>query len=198
MLRIDCFISPVSSYSYLASRDFPALAARHGAEVVYRPVDMAGLYARTGGRPVAERHPSRQEYRLQDLRRRSERLGLKMNLRPMFAGANAAPASYAIIAAQKAGGGDLHGLVGGILRAVWAEERDISDLDVIAALLAAHGFDPGVADRYMLAAAETYAANLEDAVLRGVFGAPFYLVGEQRFWGQDRLEDLDAFLSAAA
>jgi 2-hydroxychromene-2-carboxylate isomerase len=194
-MRIDCFISPVSSYSYLASRAFPELVARHGAEVTYRPVDVAGLFARTGGKLVAERHPSRQEYRQQDLRRRAARLGLPMNLRPMFGAANPAPANYAVIAAQKAGGGDLHGLVAGVLRAVWAEERDISDLDVIAGLLSAHGFDPGVADRHMLAAAETYAANLEEAVGRGVFGLPFYIVGEERFWGQDRLEDLDQFLA---
>lgn len=194
-MLIDCFFSPLSSYSYLASEAFPALALRHGAEVVYKPVDVAGLFARTGGKLLAERHPSRVEYRLQDLRRRAARLGLKMNLQPMFRGANPAPANYAIIAAQKAGGGDLHGLVTSFARAVWAEERDISDLDVIAGLLSAHGFDPGVADRYMLAAAETYAANLEEAVNRGVFGMPFYLVGEERFWGQDRLEDLEAYLS---
>lgn len=197
MARIDCFISPVSSYSYLASRAFPELVARHGATVTYRPVDVAGLFARTGGKLLAERHPSRQEYRQQDLRRRAARLELPMNLKPMFGGANPAPASYAIIAAQKAGGGDLHGLVSAVLRAVWAEERDISDLDVIAGLLASHGFDPGVADRFMLAAAETYAGNLEDAVARGVFGLPFYIAGEERFWGQDRLEDLDRFLSGA-
>ena len=47
----------------------------------------------------------------------------------------------------------------------------------------------------MLAAAETYANNLEEAVSRGVFGVPFYIVGDERFWGQDRLEDLDLFLA---
>ncbi len=195
MPRIDCFISPVSSYSYLASRDFADLVARHGVEVTYKPVDVAGLFARTGGKLVAERHPNRQQYRQQDLRRRAVRLGLPMNLKPMFGGANPAPASYAIIAAQKAGGGDLHGLVTAVLQAVWVQERDISDLDVIAGLLSSHGFDPGVADRFMLAAAETYAGNLEEAVARGVFGLPFYIVGDERFWGQDRLEDLDLFLA---
>jgi len=47
----------------------------------------------------------------------------------------------------------------------------------------------------LLDAAETYMANLEEAVARGVFGVPFYMVGDERFWGQDRLEDLDLHLS---
>ena len=47
----------------------------------------------------------------------------------------------------------------------------------------------------MLLAAETYMANLEEAVVRGVFGVPFYIVGDERFWGQDRLDDLDLYLS---
>lgn len=195
MAQIECYMSPVSSYSYLASRDFPALVARHGASVTYRPVDVVSLFARTGGKIPAERHPNRQAYRLQDLGRRATRLGLPMNPRPMFLGTNAAPACYAIIAAQAEGGGDLHGLVAAILRAVWGEERDIADLDLISGLLAAHGYDPAVADRRMLAAAETYAANLEGAVARGVFGLPTFVTGEALFWGQDRLEDLDLHLA---
>ena len=49
----------------------------------------------------------------------------------------------------------------------------------------------------MLMAAETYAANLEEAVSKGVFGVPFFVVGDQLFWGQDRLDDLDLHLSGA-
>jgi 2-hydroxychromene-2-carboxylate isomerase len=121
-----------------------------------------------------------------------------MNLRPMFAGANAAPAAYAIIAAQAKGGGDVGALVHATLRAVWAEERDISDDDVIRQLLRDHGFDPAIAFSSMLMGAEVYARNLEDAVNAGVFGSPFYIVGEERFWGQDRLDMLDRHLVGAA
>ena len=75
--------------------------------------------------------------------------------------ANPAPAAYALIAAQAAGGGDLAGYVTAISRALWAEGRDISDDAVIGAALAGAGYDPAVADRGMLMAAETYAANLD-------------------------------------
>jgi len=87
------------------------------------------------------------------------------------------------------------GLVAALGRALWAEGRDISDDEVIRAALAEQGFDPRVADRGMLAAAEAYAANLEEAVARGVFGVPFLIAGEQMFWGQDRLDDLDLHLA---
>ena len=116
-------------------------------------------------------------------------------LKPMFWPTNPAPASYAIIAAQKAGGGDLAGLAHAFTRAVWAEERNVAEEDVIRDVLAVHGFDPAIADRGMLMAAEAYANNLEEAVSRGVFGVPFYLVADEMFWGQDRLDHLDRYLA---
>lgn len=195
MAHIDYYFATVSSYAYLAGTRLEEIAQRHGATITYRPVDMMGLYARTGGKPVAERHPSRQEYRLQDLRRQARRLGLPMSQRPLYMGTNAAPSAYAIIAAQARGGGDLGGLVHAVLRALWAEDRDIADDEVIRDLLARHGFDPGLADSGLLLGAETYADNLERAVTAGVFGSPFYVTGESRFWGQDRLDDLDAHLA---
>ncbi len=61
---------------------------------------------------------------------------------------------------------------------------------------ASAGFDPALADSGLLAGAETYARNLEEAVEAGAFGAPFYVVDDgARFWGQDRLEDLDLHLA---
>ena len=68
-------------------------------------------------------------------------------------------------------------------------------LTILRPLLVAHGFDANVADRGMLMAAETYAANLEEAVSRGVFGVPFFVVDDQKFWGQDRLDDQDLYLA---
>lgn len=195
MARIDYFFATVSPWVYLAGQRLEEIAARHGATIAYRPLDPAALFARTGGVPLAQRHDSRKAYRLQELRRQSARLGMKINLQPMFWPVNPAPSGYAVLAAQKAGGGDLGGLVHGLARACWAENRDVSDDEVIRAALVEAGFAADVADRGMLAAAEAYAANLEEAVSRGVFGVPFYLVGDEAFWGQDRLEDLDLHLA---
>ena len=101
----------------------------------------------------------------------------------------------------------MHGAVGGpvdpvevqhqgaLPRAVWAEGRNVAEDEVIKEILAKYGFDPAISDRSMLQAADSYARNLDEAVQRGVFGVPFTIVGDERFWGQDRLEDLDLHLA---
>jgi 2-hydroxychromene-2-carboxylate isomerase len=195
MAHIDYFFAAISPFTYLAGQRLEDIAARHGASITYKPIDPMALFPRTGGQLPKDRHPSRMAYRAQEIRRWAAALGMPVNLKPAFWPTNAAPASYAIIAAQKAGGGDLGGLVHAVTRACWAEERNVAEDEVIRDLLVAHGFDPGVADRGMLMAAETYAGNLEEAVTRGVFGIPTYLVGEELFWGQDRLVHLDLHLA---
>jgi 2-hydroxychromene-2-carboxylate isomerase len=195
MIRIDYYFATISPFTYLAGLRLEEIAARHGATISYHPLDIMGLFDRTGGTRPANRHENRKEYRLQELRRWSARLGMPLNLNPMFWPANPAPSAYAIIAAQMAGGGDLGRLAHAFPRAVWAEERNVAEDETVRAILAENGYDPGLADRHMLAAAETYARNLDQAVAAGVFGAPFYIVGTERFWGQDRLSFLDDHLA---
>lgn len=196
MPHIDYFLAVQSAYVYLAGTRLEDIAARHGATITYRPLDLGALFARTGGLPNAQRHPNRQEYRLQEMRRQAAKAGHPLNLKPTWFPVNGAPAAYAVIAAQKAGGGDLGALIHAIGRCVWAEDRNIAEDEVIRACLVAAGFPEDTADRGMLSAAETYASNLEQAVNAGVFGVPFYITdGDERFWGQDRLDDLDAYLA---
>ncbi len=195
MAHIDYYFATISPYTYLAGARLEAIAARHGATIAYKPLDIVALFGRTGGQAPKDRHESRQAYRLTDMQRQAAKLDMPLNPRPMYFPTNPAPSSYAIIAAQAAGGGDVGALVQAITRACWAEEKNVAEDDVIRAALEAAGFDPALADSGLLAGAETYAANLEEAVSRGVFGAPFYIVGEEKFWGQDRLEDLDLHLA---
>lgn len=196
MPKIDYFFTPLSPYTYLAGDALENIAEKVNASILYRPVDVVTLFGRTGGVALPDRHPSRLEYRAQDLTRRATMLDMPFHLKPAHVPTNPAPASYAIIAAQNTGGGDLGGLVRGILRAAWAEEKDIADDIVLQDLLAANGFDRGLTMSGMLSGAETYARNLEDAVSHGVFGAPFYVLEDgSKFWGQDRLADLEAHLT---
>ncbi|RMA44082.1 2-hydroxychromene-2-carboxylate isomerase [Rhodophyticola porphyridii] len=196
MAHIDFYFATISPFTYLSSGTVEEIAARHGATLTYKPLDIMALFARTGGLPPKDRHPSRQAYRLQDMVRRANRLGRPLNPKPAFWPTNPAPSSYALIAAQKAGGGDLGKLLAELTEAVWAGEKNIAEDDVIRAALSAAGFDPALADSGMLQGAEEYARNLEDAVANNVFGAPFFVVdGTAHFWGQDRLDDLDRYLS---
>ena len=196
MAHTDYYSATLPPYTYLAGKRFEAVAEKHGATVTYKPLDVIALFGRTGGTPPKDRHPNRIEYRAQELVRQARKHGLPFNIKPAHWPTNAAPSSYAIIAAQNAGGGDLGALVHAVLRAVWSEDKDIAQDDVVRACLTEAGFDPALADSGLLSGAETYAANLEEAVNVGVFGAPFYIVdGDQRFWGQDKIEDLDAHLA---
>ena len=196
MPNIDYFLSPISPFTYLCGTRPGEIAQRHGYEITYRPLDIMGLFQRTGGVPPKDRHPNRQEYRLQELRRRAALAGMPINVKPAHWPTNAAPASYAIIAAQGDGSGDVGALIARLTAACWAEEKDISQDEVIRECLQGAGFDPALADKGMMMSADTFARNLEDAVAKGAFGAPFFTTdADERFWGEDRLSDLDAHLS---
>lgn len=196
MAHIDYFFSLLSPYTYLAGIRLEEIAARHGAAIAYKPFDLMTLAGRLGAPKPADRPQGRKDYRFQDLRRIARKTGLPINLQPMFWPTNPAPASYAVIAAGKAGGGDMGALVHSLLRATWAGEKDIAEDAVINDCLRAAGFDPSLSFTGMLSGAEAYAANLEEAHARGVFGSPFYITdSDERFWGQDRLDDLDLHLA---
>jgi 2-hydroxychromene-2-carboxylate isomerase len=195
MPQIDYYFATLSPYCYLAGLRLEEVAQKHGATIHYKPFDIIAAFARTGGTPPKDRHISRIEYRAQELVRQAKKLGMPFHLKPAHWPTNGAPAAYAFIAAQNAGGGDLGKLAHVIMRCVWADEKDIAQDDVVRACLTEAGFDPKLADSGLLEGAETYARNLEEAVERGVFGAPFYIVDDQRFWGQDRIADVDLYLA---
>lgn len=194
MAHIDYYVFPVSAYCYLAGDRLEAIVQRCGATLTYKPILLDRVLERTGGVPLADRHEARKTYRQADIARIAAMRGLAINPRPMWFPANPVPACTAIISAQRAGG-DVGLLCRLLLRAVWAEERNIADDDVVRACLQASGFDPDLLDRGMLSAIDILERNTNEAVDAGVFGAPSYVVGTEVFWGQDRLEYLEARLA---
>lgn len=196
MPHIDYYFVTISPWTYLAGMRLEEIAARYDATITYKPCDMNRVFAATGGLPLGERSQARKDYRMQELQRWRVARDMELTLQPAHFPTNPAPSAYAIIAAQAAGGGDVGKLTHAILRACWAEEKDVSDSDVIKACLEDAGFDPGLADSGLLTGAMAYEANAEEAIKVGAFGAPFYLVdGTEKFWGQDRLGMLDLYLS---
>lgn len=200
MAHIDYYLATLSPWCYLAGNRLEEIAARHGATIRYRPLDVMQLFDRSGGTRPPARHPNRVAYRMQEILRWSKWLGMPMNPNPTLPQVNMAPSSYAVIAAQEAGQGNIGALVQGFLRARWVEDRDISDDEVIRDVLTSCGFDPEIANKGLFVGAEIYGRNLDDAIDQGVFGVPFYIVREtnERFWGQDRLEFLDRHLAEIA
>lgn len=195
MAHIDYYFATISPFTYLCGSRVAEIVEKHGATISYKPLDIMGLFGQTGGVPPKDRHPNRQAYRLQELERAAKKTGLPLNMKPAFWPTNMAPSAYAIIAAIEEGG-DPSKLVELFTEACWAGEKNIAEDDVIADIMTQAGFDPAIANKHMMTAADTYARNLTEAIDAGAFGAPFFVVDtSQNFWGHDRLDDLDAHLA---
>lgn len=195
---VDYYFTPVSPFTYLGHERLVAIAARHGAAIEVKPVDFGRVFAVSGGLPLKERAPQRQAYRLVELARWSQHLGLPLNREPRFFPVPGTLAAKWILAAQAGAGnrGALR-LAGALLRAVWAEERNIADAETVGAIAREQGLDAAALS--VAAAAhdigERYEALTQEAIDRKVFGAPTYVYRDEPFWGQDRLDFLDRALA---
>ena len=193
---IDYYFTVNSPWTYLGHARFVEIARRAGAHVAVKPVDMARVFAASGGLPVAQRPRQRQLYRMAELRRWRAHLGIPINLEPRHARVPTTMAARLVIAADLR---DLNALalVGFLGRAVWEEERDVSDPATLKAIVAEHGRNAGMlweaAQSPEVAAA--HDAYTQEAIDRDVFGAPTYAYRGELFWGQDRLDFLERALA---
>lgn len=200
MVHIDYFVSLNSPWTHLGASRIAAMAERHGASLRIYPVDFTTIFAGSGGLPLQKRSPQRQAYRQQELRRWRDHLGIPITPRPRYFPANETLAAHCVIAARETiGDKPAIVLAHRVLQALWQEEKDTGDPATLAALIRDVGLD---ADALMaLGAEERWAErrrrDTEAALARGVFGAPSYVVGEDIFWGQDRLDFLERRLADA-
>ena len=189
---IDYYDSMSSPWTYLGHLRFVELARRYGLTVRHKPMDLLKVWSVSGGLPLKQRAQQRQAYRHQELRRWSELLHLPCNLEPAHHPVADRRACYMVIAATQRGL-DWIKLRHAILRAVWAEDRDIADHATLVAIANEQGLD----GKGLLAATEEaavqseYQSNTEEAMKIGVFGAPTYVFDGELFWGQDRLQMLE-------
>src|SRR5690606_685337 len=200
MKTIDYYFAPSSPWTYLGHQRLAAIAAQHEAAIRVMPVDIAGrVFPTSGGLPLPQRAPQRQAYRLVELRRWSNHLGIALNLQPRYFPPKGHDAARLIILADLEAGSDAAmALAFAVMQALWAEDKDTADSAVLAALADRCGL-PGARLVDELASADArYAQYTEQAVEAQVFGAPWYTYRGEPFWGQDRLEFLDRALAAPA
>jgi 2-hydroxychromene-2-carboxylate isomerase len=188
---VDYFFSLNSPWTYFGHERFAAIAKRHGAKINVKPVDLGRVFPVSGGLPLPKRAPQRQAYRLVELKRWSDHLGIPLNLQPPFNRVPGEMACCAVIAADKAGQ-DAMGFAFALMRAVWVEDRDISDLATVKAIAKDHGITAKLDDP---AAKAAYDAYTQEAIDRSVFGAPTYIYKDEPFWGQDRLDFVERALA---
>jgi 2-hydroxychromene-2-carboxylate isomerase len=193
----DFFFDLSSPYSYLAATQLDALTARTRAAVAWRPVVLGAIFKATENvMPAA--NPAKARYMLRDLKRWAKHYGVPFKFASRFP-MNAIKAERLICAAELAHGAAAAAKLGrALFDALWVDDQDLNDP---AALRAACDRVELSADE-LLAATETQAvkdklrANTDDAIARGMFGAPAFFVGDEHFWGNDRLDFVEAALTS--
>lgn len=194
--ELQIFYGISSPWAYFGAERATAIARNNGADVRLRPIR---IIEANGGIPLRKRPDARQLYHEVELRRWRDYLGIPLNLKPKFYPCRTIePAAQAVIAIQRAGL-DAISFSFAVQRALWAEDRDIADISTLRAIAQA---TVGEAASGLLVDAQPdhivaeWHGNLVEAERLGIFGTPTYVLGEELFWGQDRLDFVDRALKA--
>lgn len=196
---IDYYLAPQSPWTYLGHARLVAMAKKYGASIRIKPMDLGKIFPISGGLPLPKRAPQRQAYRLLELARFRDHLKMPLNIQPAFFPVAGDPASRVIIAVREADGQDAAVAYGGkVLSAVWADERNIADMDTLKLLLTECGLP---ATRYEESLTESiqalYDADTQTAIDTQVFGSPTFVIDGDLLWGQDRLDFVERKLASS-
>lgn len=197
MAQIEYFYSVRSVYAYLGAPRIAALARKHGRALLHKPVDLGRVVAGFGSPPIAQRASKHKVFYFgRELERWSEHLGMPLVVDPKHHFGDRVLPSGAIFAAQRLGL-DADALSFAILQALWRDDRDIADREVLAGLCASVGIDANRVLDPALAEASKAAldACTEEAIAKGVPGSPTYIVDGEVFYGQDRLDLVERALT---
>ena len=197
---IDYYFTVSSPWTTLGHPRFLQIAARYGAEVRFWPVDFGLIFPASGGLPLPKRAPQRQAYRMMELKRWRDELDIPIVLEPRNFPSDETLANRLLVAAEVTGQAAVQ-LSAEIGRSLWEHDQNIGDAAVLQEAAQRAGLDAqavraaGPDDDELDA---IVAANSEDAVSRGVFGAPSYVFEDgEIMWGQDRLLFVRKKLQAA-
>ena len=196
-LSIDYYFAPQSPWTYLGHQRLMSIARAAGAQVNPMPIDFGKVFPSSGGLPLAKRAPQRQAYRLVELARFRDHVGVPLNLQPKFFPVPADRAAKLLIAvAMKDGAEAALALAGTMLGGVWADQRNIDADADLAQMLAEHGLPASrIDDALAPGVQQRYDADTQRAIELGVFGAPTFVIDGEMFWGQDRLDFVERRLA---
>ena len=192
-LPVTFFFDVHSPWSYLASTQIGPLARRHGVPIRWRPLHLANLMDRVGGMRPLDQNPARVAWYRQDLADRMAQHGLPCDPHPDYPLRPSRALRACVYAAER---GCADAFVRTVMRGYWSEKRDISELAVLQAMADEVGLGP----RYLaeVVTDERYKAavlaNTDDAIARGVFGVPSFILDGKLFFGSDRMDRLDEAL----
>lgn len=185
---VEFFFDLGSPASYLAHTQLPELCRETGATLVYRPMLLGGVFQATGNASPAM-IPAKRRYMIRDLARFAERYGVPMRFNPHFP-INTLTLMRLLVAVQLHQPERFAEAVRVLFQAIWVDGVNMGDPAKVAGVLAAAGFDAAALQTQIAEpqVKDALKATTEEAVKRGVFGAPTCFVGEEMFFGQDRLD----------
>ena len=194
---VEYYFSFISLWSYVGSLVFQDIVKRHDVRVEFKPVDLMAMFAAGGGKPVRQRPPQRQAYRLVEMERWKRIRGIPLVTWPEFYPADPSLGHRMVLGAIR-DGKDATAFVHAGLKAVWADELNVEDADTLVNLADASGLN---GKELLAQAAEPELAAREanltrEAIERQLFGAPFYFYRDEPFWGQDRLDQLESAIAS--
>lgn len=174
-----------SPYSYLADTQVEAVAKRAGATLVRKPMLLGGVFKSTGNSSPAEQ-PLKSKWSGFDMPMWARHYGVPFQRNPFFP-INTLALMRGAAAAQIDGSFERYHPA--LFKAMWVDGRNLNDIKEVAAVLAAAGLDPQkfgnrIQDQDVK---DRLKATTDEAVARGVFGAPTSFVGDMMFFGNDRL-----------
>jgi 2-hydroxychromene-2-carboxylate isomerase len=185
---VEFFFDLGSPASYLACTQLPALCRECSAELIYRPMLLGGVFQATGNASPAM-IPAKGRYMIRDLARFAERYGVPMRFNPHFP-INTLSLMRLLVAVQLHQPERFADALQALFQAIWVEGLHMGDPLKVVGVLEAAGFDAAVLQQQIAepVVKEALRATTEEAVKRGVFGAPTCFVGDEMFFGQDRLD----------
>jgi 2-hydroxychromene-2-carboxylate isomerase len=190
MKKVEFFFDLSSPYSYLAATQMKPIAERTGAEIAWRPMVLGAVF-KTVGNEMPARVPHKARWMGNDLSRWAEHYGVPFRFSSHFPSNAIKAMRLVLVDDAKAAAVAMAGF-----RAMWADDRDITDDAELRRIAADGGLDAAAALQAIEKpeVKERLRANTEEAIARGAFGAPTMLVGDQLFWGNDRLHFVEAAL----
>ncbi len=193
---IDFYFDFSSPYSYLAAEQIEDLATRHGRSVDYRVTLLGAAFRVSGQRPLTE-IPLKGDYARRDFARSARFAGIPFRLPDPFP-VSTVQAARAFLVVQDVAPEAAGAFARAVFRAYFAQGRDITDGAVLRRLLEDNRIDGGhvLAAIAQPAVKDRLKAAVEQAIARGVFGAPFFFVDGEPFWGSDRLAQIEHWLAS--
>ena len=196
MKHIDYYLSLASPWSYLGHERLLNIAEKHQASISIYPVDLSIILPATGGIPLPKRSQQRKDYRMRELTRWREFLEVPLTLQPKYFPVSDQIAAAMVLAIREKDANQAIQFAGCCLRAIWAEERDISDRSTLVSIAKENNVDGEALMEQEEMMLSSRRADSEAAIERGVYGAPTYIVEDEVFWGQDRLDFVDRKLAS--